>query len=183
VFLYTSDPGKQDTYIQSAKKRSYDVLLLNGVLDSHFIGTLERKLEKTQLKRVDADVVEKLVDKGTAAESVLTEEEKTKLKELFEQTLNDKKLNISVESLPVDELPVTITLNEFMRRMKDMSQHGGGGMMMFGDFPMNYNVAVNANHPLTQKILGADQPERRSNWCGTCTTWPCCRRTCCWAPN
>jgi molecular chaperone HtpG len=159
VFLYTSDPGKQDTYIQSAKKRSYDVLLLNGVLDSHFIGTLERKLEKTQLKRVDADVVEKLVDKGTAAESVLTEEEKTRLKELFEQTLNDKKLNISVESLPVDELPVTITLNEFMRRMKDMSQHGGGGMMMFGDFPMNYNVAVNANHPLTQKILGADQPE------------------------
>jgi molecular chaperone HtpG len=159
VFLYTSDPGKQDTYIQSAKKRSYDVLLLNGVLDSHFIGTLERKLEKTQLKRVDADVVEKLVDKGTAAESVLSEEEKTKLKELFEQTLNDKKLNISVESLPVDELPVTITLNEFMRRMKDMSQHGGGGMMMFGDFPMNYNVAVNANHPLTQKILGADQPE------------------------
>ncbi|MBD0256239.1 MAG: molecular chaperone HtpG, partial [Cytophagales bacterium] len=159
VFLYTSDPGKQDTYIQSAKKRSYDVLLLNGPLDSHFIGTLERKLEKTQLKRVDADVVEKLVDKGTAAESVLSEEEKTKLKELFEQTLNDKKLNISVESLPVDELPVTITLNEFMRRMKDMSQHGGGGMMMFGDFPMNYNVAVNANHPLTQKILGADQPE------------------------
>jgi molecular chaperone HtpG len=159
VFLYTSDPGKQDTYIQSAKKRSYDVLLLNGVLDSHFIGTLERKLEKTQLKRVDADVVEKLVDKGTAAESVLSEEEKTKLKELFEQTLNDKKLNISVESLPVDELPVTITLNEFMRRMKDMSQHGGGGMMMFGDFPMNYNVAVNANHPLTQKILGSDQPE------------------------
>jgi molecular chaperone HtpG len=159
VFLYTSDPGKQDTYIQSARKRSYDVLLLNGVLDSHFIGTLERKLEKTQLKRVDADVVEKLVDKGTAAESVLSEEEKTKLKELFEQTLNDKKLNISVESLPVDELPVTITLNEFMRRMKDMSQHGGGGMMMFGDFPMNYNVAVNANHPLTQKILGSDQPE------------------------
>jgi len=161
VFLYTSDPGKQDTYIQSAKKRSYDVLLLNGVLDSHFIGTLERKLEKTQLKRVDADVVEKLVDKGMAAESVLSEEEKTKLKELFEQTLNDKKLNISVESLPVDELPVTITLNEFMRRMKDMSQHGGGGMMMFGDFPMNYNVAVNANHPLTQKILGADQPEEQ----------------------
>jgi len=137
VFLYTSDPGKQDTYIQSAKKRSYDVLLLNGVLDSHFIGTLERKLEKTNLKRVDADVVEKLVDKGTSAESVLSEEEKTKLKELFEQTLNDKKLNISIESLPVDELPVTITLNEFMRRMKDMSHNGGGGMMMFGDFPMN----------------------------------------------
>jgi molecular chaperone HtpG len=73
--------------------------------------------------------------------------------------LNDKKLNISIESLPVDELPVTITLNEFMRRMKDMSHNGGGGMMMFGDFPMNYNVAVNANHPLTQKILSADQPE------------------------
>ncbi len=162
VFLYTSDPGKQDTYVQSARKRSYDVLMMNGVLDSHFIGTLERKLEKTQLKRVDADIVEKLVDKGTAAESVLSEDEKTKLKELFEQTLNDKKLTIAVESLPVDELPVTITLNEFMRRMKDMSQNGGGGgMMMFGDFPMNYNVAINANHPLTQKILSAGEDEQK----------------------
>ncbi len=162
VFLYTSDPGKQDTYIQSAKKRSYDVLLMNGPLDSHFIGTLERKLDKVQLKRVDSDIIDKLVDKGTAAESVLSEDETNKLKGLFETSLNDKKLNFSVESLPVDELPVTITLNEFMRRMKDMSQMGGGGgMAMFGEFPLTYNVVINANHPLTQKILSATSEDEQ----------------------
>jgi molecular chaperone HtpG len=159
IFLYTSDPGKQDTYIQSARKRSYDVLLLNGVLDSHFIGKLEGKLEKVQLKRVDADIIDKLVDKGIANESVLSDDEKTKLKELFEQTLNNKNMNISVESLPVDELPVTITLPEFMRRMKDMAQNGGN--MMFGDFPLPYNVAINANHSLTQKILQTTEEEEQ----------------------
>jgi len=160
TFLYTTDPGKQDMYVQSAKKRSYDVLKLDGVLDSHFISALERKLEKTNLKRVDADTIDKLVDKGIANESVLSEEEKTKLKELFESTLNNKNLNVSVESLPVDELPVTITLPEFMRRMKEMAANGGG-MAMFGEMPVMYNVAINANHALISKLLAsADETEK-----------------------
>jgi molecular chaperone HtpG len=159
TYLYTTDPGKQDTYIQSAKKRSYDVLKLNGILDSHFISTLERKLEKINLKRVDADTIDKLIDKGIANESVLSEEEKTKLKELFENTLNNKSLNIQVESLPVDELPVTITLPEFMRRMKDMA--ATGGMAMFGEMPLNYNVAINANHELVNKILKSENEDER----------------------
>lgn len=161
TFLYTSDPGKQDTYIQSAKKRSYDVLLLDGPLDSHFINTLEQKVEKTNLKRVDADIVDKLIDKGIASESVLSEDEKKKLKELFEQTLNDKSLTITVESLPVDELPVTITLPEFIRRMRDMSTNGG--MAMFGQMPMNYNVAINANHAVISKILQATDEQEKAN--------------------
>ncbi|QHT71652.1 molecular chaperone HtpG [Rhodocytophaga rosea] len=151
TFLYTNDPGKQDRYIQSAKKRVYDVLKLDGVLDSHFISALERKLEKTNLKRVDADTIDKLIDKGIINESVLSEDEKKSLKETFEATLNNKNLNIAVESLPVDELPVVITLPEFMRRMKEMSANGG--MAMFGEMPVTYNVAINANHSLINRIL------------------------------
>jgi molecular chaperone HtpG len=161
--LYATDAGKQDVYIQSAKKRSYDVLLLDSIIDSHFINTLERKLEKTSLKRVDADTIDKLIDKGINNESVLTEDEKKNLKELFEKTLDNKSLNVSVESLPVDELPVTITLPEFMRRMKDMAATGGGGMAMFGgDFPLSYNVSVNANHPVTAKILKSDNEQEKA---------------------
>jgi molecular chaperone HtpG len=162
TFLYTSDPGKQDAYIQSARKRSYDVLKLDGVLDSHFINTLERKVEKTNLKRVDSDTIDKLIDKGIANESVLSEDEKTKLKEVFENTLNNKSLMISVESLPVDELPVTITLPEFMRRMRDMAANGGGGMAMFGEMPLNYNVAINANHSLINKILKSEDEAEKA---------------------
>lgn len=160
VLLYTNDPDKQDTFIQSAKKRGYDALLLNGPLDSHFVGVLEQKFEKTTLKRVDADTIDKLINTGTVAEGVLSEDEKTKLKEWFEQTLDNKNLSISIESLPTDELPVTITLPEFMRRMQDMAKVGGGNAM-FGNFPMSYQVAVNGNHALTQKILQADETERK----------------------
>ncbi len=160
VLLYTNDPDKQDTFIQSARKRSYDVLLLNGPLDSHFVGVLEQKFEKTTLKRVDADTIDKLIDTGTVTEGVLNDEEKTKLKEWFDQTLDNKNLMVSVESLPTDELPVTITLPEFMRRMQDMAKVGGGNAM-FGNFPMSYQVAVNGNHALTQKILQADETERK----------------------
>ena len=161
--LYATDAGKQDVYVQSARKRSYDVLLLDSVIDSHFINTLERKLEKTSLKRVDADTIDKLIDKGINNESVLSEEEKKNLKELFENTLNNKSLHVSVESLPTDELPVTVTLPEFMRRMKDMAANGGGGMSMFGgDFPLSYHVAVNANHPVVAKILKSDNEEEKA---------------------
>ena len=160
VLLYTNDPDKQDTFIQSARKRGYDVLLLNGPLDSHFVGVLEQKFEKTTLKRVDADTIDRLIDTGTVTEGVLSDEEKTKLKEWFEQTLDNKSLNISVESLPTDELPVTITLPEFMRRMQDMAKVGGGNAM-FGNFPVSYQVSVNGNHALTQKILQADETERK----------------------
>jgi len=158
VILYTTDPGKQDTYIQSARKRSYDVLLLNGVLDSHFINTLESKFEKTSLKRVDADTIDKLINKDEVIGGILSEEEKTKLKEAFEQTLDDKSLMISVAPMPTDELPVTITLPEFMRRMQDMAKTGGNPM--FGAFPATYQVTVNENHALIQDILKADDAKR-----------------------
>jgi molecular chaperone HtpG len=153
VWLYATDTAKQDSYIQSAHKRGYDVLIMDSPIDSHFINGLESKIEKTTLKRVDADTLDKLIETDFKSESVLSENEKESLKKLFEDTLNDKKLSIAVEAMPTDELPVVITMNEFMRRMQDMAATGGGHNPFFGAMPMTYNVAVNANHAATQKIL------------------------------
>lgn len=152
VMLYTSDRKQQDAYIESAVRRGYDVLLMDNVIDAHFINALEQKLEKVHFQRVDADTLDKLIDKGLTSESVLSEEDQTKLKELFDQMLDNKMLNVSVEAQPTDELPVTITMPEFMRRMKDMSALSGE-QSFYGNFPMTHNVVVNANHPLIAKIL------------------------------
>ena len=152
VMLYTSDRKQQDAYVESAVRRGYDVLLMDNVIDAHFINALEQKLEKVHFQRVDADTLDKLIDKGLTNESVLSEEDRTKLKELFDQVLDNKMLNVSVEAQPTDELPVTITLPEFMRRMKDMSALSGE-QSFYGNFPVTHNVVVNANHPLIGKIL------------------------------
>ncbi|GAB2534127.1 molecular chaperone HtpG [Spirosoma aerophilum] len=152
VLLYTTDRKQQDAYIESAKRRGYDVLLMDNVIDAHFINALEQKLEKVHFQRVDADTLDKLIDKGLSNESVLSEDDKTKLKEVFDQVLDNKMLNVSVEAQPSDELPVTITLPEFMRRMKDMSALSGE-QSFYGNLPVTYNVVVNGNHPLIGKIL------------------------------
>lgn len=152
VLLYTNDPGKQHAYIQAATKRSYDVLQLDTVIDSHFINMLEQKLEKTSLKRVDSDTVDKLIDKDEKKESVLSDEEKETVKGIFEKAINKKEYAVQVEAMAPDEMPVAVTMPEFMRRMKEMGG-AGGGMQMFGSFPDNYSVSVNANHSITGKIL------------------------------
>lgn len=159
VFLYTNDQAKQHTYIDAAKKRGYDVLVLNEVLDSHFIQNVEQKFEKVTFKRVDSDVIDKLVDKGETQESVLSDDEKTSVKELFEKAINNTSNMVSVEAMATDDLPVAVTLPEFMRRMKDMQATGGGGPMMFGDMPLNLSVAVNANHAITRKIIDAENED------------------------
>ncbi len=160
VFLYTNDEAKQHTYIDGAQKRGYDVLLLNEVLDSHFISHVEQKFEKVTLKRVDADTLDKLVESDEVKESVLSDKEKETLKELFDKAVDDKNNNVTVEAMATDDLPVAITLPEFIRRMKDM-QATGGGPMMFGDMPMNLSVAVNANHTISKKILEAESEEQQ----------------------
>ncbi|TAE50207.1 MAG: molecular chaperone HtpG, partial [Cytophagales bacterium] len=149
VFIYTNDTAKQDSYIQSAKKKGYDVLKLDDrFIDPHFISGFEQKTDNIQLKRVDSDTSEKLIDTGINAESVLSEEQTTKLKELFEKVLDNKTLSVLIESLPQDEMPVIITQPEFIRRMQEMSR--GGGMMGMGNFMM-LNVSVNANHSIIHK--------------------------------
>lgn len=162
VILYTTDRKQQDAYIESARRRGYDVLLMDNVIDAHFINSLEYKLEKVSFQRVDADTLDKLIDKGINNESVLSEADQTKLKEVFEQVLDNKMLHVSIEAQPTDELPVTITMPEFMRRMKDMSALSGE-QSFYGNLPASYNVVVNANHPLTAKILSeADADAQKS---------------------
>ena len=160
--MYTTDKGAQDAYIQAAQKRSYKVIELDGPIDSHFIGHLEQKEEKLTVKRVDSDTLDKLIDKDEVKASVLSEDEEKKVKEIFEQVVGDTKThNVSIEALSTDELPVSITLPEFMRRMKEMQMAGGGGMAMMGDMPDTYNVVVNGNHELVQKILQADDSTQK----------------------
>ena len=154
VYLYTADPEHQHSYIQAAEKKNYDVLLMNSPIDTHFIQHLEMKLEKTSFKRVDAAVPDKLIEKEDTEAHKLTEEEINKLKDVFTKAINNPAMKVDIESLPADSMPVTITMEEWMRRMKDMSKMGGGGGMNFyGSMPDNYKVAINANHPLISKIL------------------------------
>ena len=129
------------------------MLLMNSPIDTHFIHHLEMKLEKTSLKRVDADVLDKLIEKEDAAKHTLTEDEAAKLKDVFEKAINNPNMKVEVESQHAEGLPVTITMEEWMRRMKDMSKMGGGGMNFYGSMPDTYKVAINANHKLVNKIF------------------------------
>ena len=159
VYLYTTDAAKQDAFIQGAHKKSYDVLLMNSPIDNHFIHHLETKLEKTSLKRVDADVMDKLIVKEDTEKHQLTDEESTNLKSIFEKAINNPSMKVEIDSTHPDALPVTITMEEWMRRMKDMSKLGGG-MNFYGNMPDSYKVSVNANHKLVSKILSADEAKQ-----------------------
>ncbi|WP_410478515.1 molecular chaperone HtpG [Pedobacter gandavensis] len=160
VYIYATDPAKQDTFIQSANKKDYDVLLMNSAIDNHFISFLENKLEKTLLKRVDSSVADKLIEKDEAIESVLTEEQAKKVNEIFTKAITKPGMQVEVVGLNPDELPVTVTMDEFMRRMKEMAQMGGG-MGMYGSMPDSYKVAINGNHKLIGKILLTDNEEEQ----------------------
>ncbi|WP_426058377.1 molecular chaperone HtpG [Hymenobacter sp. B1770] len=154
VVLYTNDAEHQHSFVAAAQERGYDVLNFDHVLDPHFVGQLEQKLEKTSFKRVDADTVSKLIEKDSTTESVLSEDEQTKLTDLFKSAIANETMHVKVAALSPQDAPVVITQNEFMRRMKDMQRTGGGGgMQMFGAFPESYDVTVNANHPIAQKVL------------------------------
>jgi molecular chaperone HtpG len=157
VYLYTIDEERQHAYVQAANKRDYDVLLMNTPIDPHFMQHLEMKLDKVSFKRVDADVLDKLIQKEDAAKHPLSDEEAKKIKEVFEKAINNANMKVEVESLSADELPVTITMEEWMRRMKDMARMGGGGMNFYGSLPDTYKVAINGNHKLVSKILQVDE--------------------------
>ena len=156
TFLYANDVNQQDAFIASAKKREYDILVLDSPLDAHFINALESKLEKTTFKRVDSDSIDKLIDKSLNLESVLSEDEKKKVEELFKEIAGNN--TIQLESLSPDETPVSIVQPEFMRRWKDMQRISGQGDM-FGMMPMGNNVVVNANHSLIGKLFKIEDNE------------------------
>lgn len=158
--LYTTDPAKQDTFIESADRRGYDVLLMDTMIDSHFINLLEQKQEKFTLKRVDSDRIDKLIDKDEKAELVLNEDQKKALKETFEKVINNQSYPVNLEPMPADEMPVTVNIPEFMRRMKEMAMTGGMGMS--GNLPDTYSVVVNGNHSLIRKIADASDEAVRA---------------------
>lgn len=164
VYIYTNDAAKQHSFIEAAEKKGYDVLVMDTPIDNHYINHLEQKLEKTQLKRVDADVVDKLIEKDHSHDAVLTDDQKTSVKGIFEKAITKAGMTVNVESLNPEAAPVTVTMNEFMRRMKDMAKMGGnGGMNFYGSLPDNYNVTVNGNHKLISRILESGDEGLQTN--------------------
>jgi molecular chaperone HtpG len=159
IYLYTQNAEGQHSYIQTANKKDYDVLVMDAPLDNHFMQQLESKLEKVSFKRVDADVMDKLIEKEDAQKHQLTEDDSKKLSGIFEKAINNTNMKVEVESLSAEELPVTITMEEWMRRMKDMSKMGGGPMSFYGSLPDSYKVAVNANHKIVSKILESEETQ------------------------
>jgi molecular chaperone HtpG len=152
VYLYASNLQEQYGFIETVKERGYDVLLLDGMIDSHFINTLEQKFEKSHFTRVDSDTIDKLIKKEDALPSKLTDDQTTILKDLIEKQVDKAKFTVMFESLSETEQPLIITQPEFIRRMKDMSLLGGG-MSYMGELPEHYNLVVNSNNNIISKIL------------------------------
>lgn len=154
VYLYTNNTEEQYTYIQAAEERGYDVLVLDGVLDNHFINALEQKMTDVSFKRVDSDTIDNLVKKEDDQPSKLDDTQKEELKTVIERTINKEKFTLSFENMSESDLPFMVMQNEFMRRMKDMSALGGQQAMFMGNMPENYNLIANANSPVFTKVLG-----------------------------
>jgi len=155
VILYANNVIDQHTFIESAKAKGYDVVVMDGQLDIHYINNVETKLTDVRFTRVDSDVVEKLIRKDVVAESKIPQAQQEDLVEVFESQLSDRRDNYSVvfESMAETDMPVTITQSEFMRRMKDMSKLSGGDAGFYRNLPDSYNMVINANHPLVTKIM------------------------------
>ncbi len=156
VVLYANDVIKQDAYIAGAKKRSLDVAVFDDVLDAHFINAMESKWESTTFKRVDADTFDKLIDKGLTSTLILTDEEKTKVEEIFKPLANNQV--VQIEAQGPEDYPVTIILPEFMRRWQEMSKLNGQAGM-FGEMPLSYQLVVNGNHPKIGQLLQSSTEE------------------------
>ncbi len=159
IYLYSTNKTDQYSYIDKARSKGYDVLVLDGQLDVHLINHLESKLKESRFVRVDSDVVDKLIQKEETRESKLSDEQKDDLKNVFNITVKSKEIyNVVFEPLDEKDAPVIITQSEFMRRMKEMSQMGGG-MNFYGELPDSYNLVVNPNHPLIIKLSDDLQTE------------------------
>lgn len=163
VYLYSTNALEQHAYIDAAKNRGYDVLIFDTMLDAHYINHLESKLKDAQFVRVDSDTVDKLIRKEETTLSNLTEDQQKQLQPIIEGTISKEQFTVQFESLTEKDAPMLITRPEFMRRMKDMNQMGGGGAMGFyGQLPDMYNLVVNANHPLIARILNETDADKQN---------------------
>ena len=157
IYLYATNKDEQYTYIEDARAKGYDVLIMDGQLDIHAISQFEQKSEKTRFVRVDSDVIDKLIQKEETGKVTLNEDQRNALVSVFESqipAMDKTNFIVTFEQLPATANPVFVTQNEFMRRMKDMSAMQGGGMMSFyGEMPDSYNLVVNTAHPLIENLL------------------------------
>ena len=152
VILYATNPVQQDSYIQAAKAKGFLVVKLETIVDAAFINNMEMKWENVQFTRVDADIADNLIDKDEKNEHVLTQDQETKLKDLFGAQVTQPNIKVELKGLNAEGLPVIVTRSEFMRRMKDMASMGGG-MSWYANMPDEITMTVNANHPIYQQIL------------------------------
>ncbi len=155
VLLYTHDTEEQYAFVKKAKERGYEVLVLEGPLAPHWISKLEQTFENISFARVDADSLDKLIQKTDEIPSKLTKDDEEKLKPLFEAQVNKEKFTVQFESMSEQEVPIIITQPEFIRRMMEQQKLGGGGGF-YGAFPEMFNLTVNANHPAIAKLLGQE---------------------------
>ena len=162
IILYASDKEKQHGYIQSAKQKGYEILLLDSPIIGHLLQKLEGSKEKIQFARVDSDHIDNLIKKETSQVSKLSDDEKKKLEDLVKGTINDEKFIVKLEAMDSNENPFIITNPEFMRRMKEMQQSGGGGGMFgSGNMPEMYNLVVNTNSNLITQIVGTKTKKKQ----------------------
>ncbi|AQX11305.1 molecular chaperone HtpG [Elizabethkingia meningoseptica] len=162
VILYASNTNEQDSYIQNAKAKGYEVLLLDSPIIPHLIQKLESSKENISFARVDADHINNLIKKDEPVIAKLNDTEKESLKQSVEDAVNDKAYTVQLEDMDSHDAPFIITQPEFMRRMKDMQMTGGGGMFAMGGFPDMYNLVVNANSDLASNILKTENTEEKS---------------------
>ncbi|MCT3755228.1 molecular chaperone HtpG [Elizabethkingia anophelis] len=162
VILYASNTNEQDSYIQNAKAKGYEVLLLDSPIIPHLIQKLESSKENISFARVDADHINNLIKKDEPVIAKLNDTEKETLKKSVEEAVNDQAYAVQLEDLDSDDAPFIITQPEFMRRMKDMQMTGGGGMFAMGGFPDMYNLVVNANSDLASGILKTENAEDKN---------------------
>ena len=163
VYLYTSNVQEQHAYSDAATNRGYEVLIMDTMLDPHYINHLESKLKDTQFVRVDADTIDKLINKEENSVSKLNEEQQNQLRPIIEETVSKEQFMVQFENLSEKDAPMLITKPEFMRRMKDMNQLGGGSMGFYGSMPDMYNLVVNSNHPLISRILEEKDVVKQKN--------------------
>ena len=161
VILYASNENEQHSYVEAAKAKGYEVLLLDSPIVSHLLQKLETSKEKLSFVRVDSDHVNNLIKKEDQEISKLTDEEKEKLKKDFEKVVPKEKYTVQLEAMDSDAAPLIITQPEFMRRMKEMQQTGGGGMFGMGNMPEMYNLVVNTNHELITEILNTKTAKKQ----------------------
>jgi len=164
VILYTNDSKEQHSFVKTATDKGYEVLELGGQLISHLISRLEADNTDIQFARVDAEIIDRLIEKEESTISKLSDKEQEKLTKMIEEEVDKEKFTVQVQNMSVSDSPIVITQSEFMRRMKEQQQlSAGGGMEMFGSMPESYNLAINSNHDLISKILEEKTKKKRIN--------------------